>query len=538
MKSSHVRLAAWIAAIVVGAGTIALRAQPSDNGGLRASIALQDFVRVHSEMSLPTIAMQDIYDGWGRNIFRLGQDYELREGESAHDVVTVFSDATIQGTMRGDLVVIFGTVRVGPSATINGSLIAVGGNVDVQPGATVRRDLVVIGGGLDAPPSFVPGGEHIAIGAKGIADRLHAIVPWLTEGLLLGRPIVPRLSWVWAIVGFTFLASIALTLLFLGSVRTCADAVAARPFTTFLVGLLVLLLTGPVSLILAASVIGIAVVPFVLCAVVVAWIIGKIGLTVRLGDSMVGQTPPATRLQTVRSLALGFAAICLLYMIPIVGLIAWALVGVSGLGAATMAFMSAYRRENPTPPKTRKPAPTPPPEAPIVPDLGTAPAMLAVSDIPVSSTYPDEPPLAPPGVAATPVTSMLAFPKAEFVPRACALLLDAAFVTMVGGMLNAFEGPDETPGPILLLMLLYFVSFWAWKGTTFGGIVCRLRIVRLDGSPLRFVDALVRGIASLFSVAVVGLGFFWILKDEERQAWHDLIAGTYVLSVPRNWPLT
>ena len=105
-------------------------------------------------------------------------------------------------------------------------------------------------------------------------------------------------------------------------------------------------------------------------------------------------------------------------------------------------------------------------------------------------------------------------------------------------MVDAFEGPDQTPGPILFLMLLYFVSFWAWKGTTFGGIVCRLRIVRLDGSPLRFVDALVRGIASLFSVAVVGLGFFWILKDEERQAWHDQIAGTYVLSVPRNWPLT
>ncbi len=56
--------------------------------------------------------------------------------------------------------------------------------------------------------------------------------------------------------------------------------------------------------------------PFVLCAVVVAWIIGKVGVAVRLGDSMVGQTLPATRLQTVRSLALGFAAICLLYMVP------------------------------------------------------------------------------------------------------------------------------------------------------------------------------------------------------------------------------
>jgi len=89
----------------------------------------------------------------------------------------------------------------------------------------------------------------------------------------------------------------------------------------------------------------------------------------------------------------------------------------------------------------------------------------------------------------------------------------------------------------ILAMLTYHIGFWAWKGTTFGGIVCQLRVVRLDGSPLRFVDALVRGIASLFSIAVVGLGCLWILRDEERQAWHDKIAGTYVVTVPRNWPL-
>jgi uncharacterized RDD family membrane protein YckC len=87
-------------------------------------------------------------------------------------------------------------------------------------------------------------------------------------------------------------------------------------------------------------------------------------------------------------------------------------------------------------------------------------------------------------------------------------------------------------------MLAYHIGFWTWKSTTFGGIVCQLRVVRLDGTPLRFVDALVRGIASLFSLAVVGLGCLWILKDEERQSWHDMIAGTYVVTVPRNWPLT
>jgi hypothetical protein len=51
----------------------------------------------------------------------------------------------------------------------------------------------VIGGGLDAPPDFVPGRQHIAIGAAALADRVRSVVPWITQGLLLGRPIVPTL---------------------------------------------------------------------------------------------------------------------------------------------------------------------------------------------------------------------------------------------------------------------------------------------------------------------------------------------------------
>jgi uncharacterized RDD family membrane protein YckC len=47
----------------------------------------------------------------------------------------------------------------------------------------------------------------------------------------------------------------------------------------------------------------------------------------------------------------------------------------------------------------------------------------------------------------------------------------------------------------------------------------------------------VRGLSSVFSFAVVGLGVLWVLRDPERQSWHDKIAGTYVVKVPRDWPL-
>jgi uncharacterized RDD family membrane protein YckC len=92
-------------------------------------------------------------------------------------------------------------------------------------------------------------------------------------------------------------------------------------------------------------------------------------------------------------------------------------------------------------------------------------------------------------------------------------------------------------GAFFVLLFFYFVAFWTWKGTTVGGIICNLRLIRTDGQPLRFIDALVRALSSLFSFAALGLGLLWILRDAERQAWHDKIAGTYVVRVPRNWPL-
>ena len=125
------------------------------------------------------------------------------------------------------------------------------------------------------------------------------------------------------------------------------------------------------------------------------------------------------------------------------------------------------------------------------------------------------------------------FPKATFLERLCAFALDVALVFIANGVLDLtrYDG-----GPILLL-LAYHIGFWTWKGTTIGGIICQLRVVRVNGGHLRFADALVRGLTSLFSIAALALGCLWILKDPERQSWHDKVAGTYVVKVPRNWPL-
>jgi hypothetical protein len=232
-----------------------------------------------------------------------------------------------------------------------------------------------------------------AIGSSALGSRLRAIVPWLTSGLLLGRPIVPSLPWVWTIAFIFFLINLLLNVVFDAPVRASAATLRATPLSAFLTGLLVMLLAGPVCMLLAVSVVGIAVLPFLLCAMLIAVVLGKIAFARWLGMSVLHQDEPENRFQSFRSFLIGSAIMCVAYMIPVLGFVTWALAGVFGLGAATQAFFSAYRRENPKQPKKVKVV-TAPPAEPSGPSGPSEPSVAYAT--PVASAFSADVPRADP----------------------------------------------------------------------------------------------------------------------------------------------
>ena len=281
---------------------------------------------------------------------RVLQSFSLKAGETVRQIVVVGGDATIDGRVDGDVVVILGQAQLGATAVIEGSFVVVGGTGVIAEGAQVHGDVFALGG-LEAPPSFSPGGNHVAIGTASLGSRLTSLVPWVTRGLAFGRLIVPDLRWVWAIAATFFLLNLLLNLLFDGPVRACASALRATPVSAFLTGLLVMLIAGPLCLVLAISVAGIAVIPFVIAALVLGAIVGRIGFARWLGMSVVHQDDLESRAQSLRSFLIGSAIMCVAYTIPLIGLLTWAMAAVFGLGAAMQAFVRAYRRENPRPPR-------------------------------------------------------------------------------------------------------------------------------------------------------------------------------------------
>ncbi len=74
----------------------------------------------------------------------------------------------------------------------------------------------------------------------------------------------------------------------------------------------------------------------------------------------------------------------------------------------------------------------------------------------------------------------------------------------------------------------YPVGCWVLFGQTLGKFLLGLRVTRMDGRLLTIRYALLRYVGYWLSALPLGLGFFWVLIDDQRQTWHDKLAGSCV----------
>ena len=433
-------------------------------------------------------------------------------GKVGDAVVAVAGDAEANGEVGDAVVAVFGNVKIGTNAIINGDVVAVGGKVEVAEGAQINGKIVEVSAAQY--PILAP--------LKGAAD-------WLRHCLLKFRLLAPQAGWYWIVVGVFLLFYMLIAVAIPRPVAACVRELTQRPATTFLMGLLTKLLLPLVFVVLAMTGVGVVVVPIIMAAVFVGGMVGKVALFEYIGGTIF-RAFGVTVARPVLALLVGFVLITLFYMIPIISLLIYSLLGLWAIGVVVTSTFSSVRRETPlrTPP-TFSPTGTPPPGAmESAPMPATNFTTSAATDAP-SNFAANQPTMASPPVAAN-MPEAFSLQRANFWERIAAAFLDVIIV----GTLSAFVGGLPLG---ILVALAYFAGMWAWNGTTIGGTVLNLKVVRLDGKPLTFVVAVVRGLVSVLSVIVFFLGFFWMIWDVEKQTWHDKIAGTVVVRVPRGMPL-
>ncbi len=482
-----------------------------------------------------------------REIVMFGSDALLPAGERAREIVAIFGNVIADGTAEGETVAILGDVTVNGrsreavavlgNVTVNGrvdgDVVAVLGGVQLGPEARVSGQVVSIVGGINRAPGAEIGRgiNQIGFGSAKL-PALDGLKAWVRHCLVLGRPLAfaDGLGWAWALAGGFLLFYVFLALVFGRAVETCATTLEQHPGLTIGTALLTMILLPVLTLLLAVTGVG----PFVLAVASFAGtLFGKAALLAWMGRRV---TLPLGLRAPVLATLIGGLFLLGFYLIPYVGFVVWKATGVLGLGMAVYTVLLAMKREQaarpPAPPRPAAVAPAPSLRA-LAPSVPPPPVPPVAPDAPWPASGfvpPPEPP--PPPVHAEAVPSarvpMSALPRAGFWVRLGATALDVILIGMLASLLGIVFVP---------LFAIYCFTLWALKGTTIGGIVCGLKVVRIDDSDMDWKVALVRCLGSFLSLVVAGLGFIWVAFDEDRQSWHDKIAGTTIVRVPKGTPL-
>lgn len=118
-----------------------------------------------------------------------------------------------------------------------------------------------------------------------------------------------------------------------------------------------------------------------------------------------------------------------------------------------------------------------------------------------------------------------------------ALLISSAVV----GLECNPESVDYTPcmsGSLLQLGMLAVIAgyfFWSWRaaGQTIGMRAWRLLLASPEGMQLSWRQCALRAVTAPFSLACLGLGYFWGWTRRDRASWHDLASNSQVRVLPK-----
>ena len=122
---------------------------------------------------------------------------------------------------------------------------------------------------------------------------------------------------------------------------------------------------------------------------------------------------------------------------------------------------------------------------------------------------------------------------ADISTRFFALIIDGLIISVITGALFG-AGRGAGAGLGFVIDLAYYWYFWSRNnGQTPGKSLMGIKIVKTDGTPITDSDAIVRFFGYVVGGMCFALGFIWAIFDSENQGWHDKMANTYVVVVPK-----
>lgn len=249
----------------------------------------------------------------------IGRDIVVAEGERIGDAaVAILGSVTVNGEVEGDVVAVGGSVRLGPRAVVRGDVTSVGGTVDAETTAKVA-------GATNEVAIRLP---HVNVQPPDLtrwSGWWHPTDRWVAN---------VSLAWTFLRLLLVGLLALAFAAVLRGTTARIRAQVRSAPVVSGLVGVGIQLLAIPVVvavvLVLAISIVGIPllpVVPLLLFAAGLAWVVGFAAVAQAVGEGLTGRGRPLVAL---------VVGLTLIWATTIVARLAWWSAGGTVAGALSV----------------------------------------------------------------------------------------------------------------------------------------------------------------------------------------------------------
>ncbi len=245
-------------------------------------------------------------------------------------VVALGRDLVVRGTVHTNASVLRGNATV--SGSIGGDLVVLEGSVQLEDGARIGGDVVVLGGAVSSASNVTVDGRILAY-----PHASRALLALIEVPSLGGRPVL--LSAKLGLLLAWWLAGTLLVSCFSGPMLRTGALVAEQPMGSFVLGVTFVLTVALGFIILSSFSPALISLPLVVLAVVLAFVLklwGSVAVVLALGRWLAGRWSKLPR-DLLGQFLVGLCVIGALKLVPWLGATIWSMITLVGMGAALKA---------------------------------------------------------------------------------------------------------------------------------------------------------------------------------------------------------
>ena len=124
-------------------------------------------------------------------------------------------------------------------------------------------------------------------------------------------------------------------------------------------------------------------------------------------------------------------------------------------------------------------------------------------------------------------------PRAGFWRRAAAWLIDVLVLAIPTGILYAISPTVSNIGGLVIGAAYFTLMDGGPRGQSLGKMALGIRVYDFrEGGSIGYGRGFIRWLVKdTLSVIPLGLGYWWMIWDKEKQTWQDKLAGSVVVPV-------